>query len=357
MTVTSYTRRVAAGVRALRWAPPTLTTPTTINVTQSANRQLSLDNATDYIIQLPAQALSDAPDLGIDMWMMLQIRGGRNIKIMGGQINVPARTSTVLSADMSAVAASCTVPSTTGFPSSGQLRINGELITYTGTTATTFTGLGHTGTVFSPGVAGAQVAGTPVYQTTPTRGGLYLQNQTGTVHVEGLLIDGPGLTEGIWVQSEVGVYQFQNLRVGPVSATDTVNLTDNHPDCIQALTGPTTLRLDKCTFLTNHQGVIVKRDFGTNYLGALEASDVNVIDSEDPAVTRDGFLWHLFDPLPVYVLRNCWALPNETRLTRTRGGSAGAAGSTGAPIVGAPRDDFCPAGVPGLAYTSPGYLP
>ena len=58
----------------LRWAPPTLTNPTTIQMPSSGDVRLNLDVATDYIIQFPA----------VRHHGEVQIIGGRNIEIIGG---------------------------------------------------------------------------------------------------------------------------------------------------------------------------------------------------------------------------------------------------------------------------------
>lgn len=54
---------------------------------------------------------------------------------------VDADLQTVLEASMTSTASSATVATTEGFPSSGTLKIDDEVLTYAGTTATTFTGL------------------------------------------------------------------------------------------------------------------------------------------------------------------------------------------------------------------------
>lgn len=68
--------------------------------------------------------------------------------------NFPAPPSTTLSVAMDpATTTTITVASTAGFPASGTLRIDSELITYTGITATTFTGITRS-------VAGSQAGAT-----------------------------------------------------------------------------------------------------------------------------------------------------------------------------------------------------
>lgn len=62
----------------LTWSPPSLSSPTTIQWTNN-NRVLFLDKNTDYIIQIP-QTITIGD---------MQIIGGRNIKLIGGEISVP----------------------------------------------------------------------------------------------------------------------------------------------------------------------------------------------------------------------------------------------------------------------------
>jgi hypothetical protein len=68
----------------LRWAPPTLTNPTTITVNNSTYA-LNLNDAVDYIITMPITAFPRE----------LAILGGRNLIIKGGYITVNSDTSEV----------------------------------------------------------------------------------------------------------------------------------------------------------------------------------------------------------------------------------------------------------------------
>jgi hypothetical protein len=63
----------------LTWAPPELTTPTTVAVSPS-NRNLRLNAAQDYVIDMP-----DEPLAGFEG---LTIAGGRNVVLIGGQIDI-----------------------------------------------------------------------------------------------------------------------------------------------------------------------------------------------------------------------------------------------------------------------------
>ena len=78
---TAATPPVISGADApLIWAPPILTNPTTIDVKSGDPDVLNLSTSKDYILQMPA-----TPDVGT-----IEINGGHNVVIMGGQITVPS---------------------------------------------------------------------------------------------------------------------------------------------------------------------------------------------------------------------------------------------------------------------------
>jgi hypothetical protein len=68
----------------LRWAPPALTNPITINLPPTGNVEFSLDNSRDYIIKYP-----DVRRMG-----GVILRGGRNIVIVGGASTLPPHFGT-----------------------------------------------------------------------------------------------------------------------------------------------------------------------------------------------------------------------------------------------------------------------
>jgi hypothetical protein len=81
-TTTSNAAATTPVSAKLRWAAPTLTSPTTVTVAQG-DQGLMLDKAKDYIV-----------DLGTTVHQgNLVINGGRNVRIVGGTIKLPA-TST-----------------------------------------------------------------------------------------------------------------------------------------------------------------------------------------------------------------------------------------------------------------------
>ena len=66
-----------------------------------------------------------------------------------------------------------------------------------------------------------------------SRTGLKFKNTTGTVHVEGLLIRGDDLSEGIQINAPRATVQLQNIGIFGMHARDQRNFSDNHPDLIQ----------------------------------------------------------------------------------------------------------------------------
>lgn len=100
--------------------------------------------------------------------------------------------------------------------------------------------------------------GAPIYK----RRGLLLKGQTGTVHVEGLLIGGEDLSEGIQIAAPEATVQLQNIRIEHVHARDQVNFSDNHPDVVQVWGGVGELRIDRLTGQSDYQGIFLKEDLG-----------------------------------------------------------------------------------------------
>jgi hypothetical protein len=86
------------------------------------------------------------------------------------------------------------------------------------------------------------------------RRGMYLKNQTGTIHVEGVHIAGPNLAEGINLDQRRGAtVQFQNILVDEVHGT----AGGHHADILQTWAGPKTLRINGLTGTTQYQGLFL----------------------------------------------------------------------------------------------------
>lgn len=123
--------------------------------------------------------------------------------------------------------------------------------------------------------------------TAGDRRGLLIAGQTGTVHIEGLLIDDAGgdLSEGINIAAPRAIVQIQNTRVAGVHARDEKGFTDNHPDVIQTYGGVRELRVNRLTGTTTYQGLFLRGD--SDPVGRVELSKVNIVGSP----TASYLLW------------------------------------------------------------------
>lgn len=187
------------------------------------------------------------------------------------------------------------------------------------------------------------------------RRALLLDGQTGTAHIEGLLLGGSDLSEGIQINAPQAVVQLVNVRVEGIRARDQVNFTDNHPDLVQAWGGVKELRVDGLTGRTDYQGIFLKPDY--NGIGSVSLRRVNVRSD----ATARYLYWkdrNGFADFPVHV-DDVWGEPASGRsFTKTlwpEGSDAWAAVKQGVPAAG----DFVPAGMVGIGYTrsAPAPLP
>ena len=167
----------AAGARTakppLTWAPPALSNPVSIAVT-NANSRLFLDDARDY-------RLTITEPLKKELW----IDGGRNVVVIGGQITID------------------------------------------------------------------QLGAENAYQDN-TAVKVRFGDPSGTVHLEGLEIDGPYVTDGIGIATARNV-QIENVRVERVYD----GLKGAHADCVQVQQGVAQLRMDGFTCSTTNQGIFL----------------------------------------------------------------------------------------------------
>jgi len=182
--------------------------------------------------------------------------------------------------------------------------------------------------------------------------GLYLKDQTGTIHVEGLLISGDELAEGINLSQRAGAtVQLQNVRVETVHGSR----DGHHADVIQTWAGPSVLRIDRLTGSTTYQGFfLLPMQFLEEEPELFDLRNVNIV-GEDAAylLWRDGAAW----PLDV---DNVWVSTDKDPEDRgaflwARGDDAEDAWDdveVGTP----PGGDFVPADSVGVGYSSPGYL-
>ena len=98
--------------------------------------------------------------------------------------------------------------------------------------------------------------------------------QTGTVHVEGVLIDNSA--DGITIQAPDAVFQIQNVRISNNHQLRD-DFSDTHPDLIQTWSGPREVRIDRFTGFSDYQGFTwMKAGSGDSYPGSVTATNVNI---------------------------------------------------------------------------------
>jgi hypothetical protein len=180
------------------------------------------------------------------------------------------------------------------------------------------------------------------------RRGLYLKDQTGTVHVEGVRLTGD-LSDGINLDERRGaVVQLENVQVDRVHGSR----DGHHADVVQTWAGPRELLVDGLRATTEYQGlfllptqqwpagpdpqhVVVRRSVITMAAGAAYAVWLPEIDPP----------W--WDAAGLTVRRS----PGDDRVL------VWPKGSTPPRSVGAGQPTGqLPGGVPGAGYRSPGYV-
>jgi hypothetical protein len=182
--------------------------------------------------------------------------------------------------------------------------------------------------------------------------GLYLQNWTGTMHIEGIYISGTTLAEGIDVdtRSTTAVLQLQNIRIDTVRGTQATN----HADIVQNWGGPVTYRIDRLTGSSTYQGFFVQSKAFGPMTQTLDFRNVNVSGA-------DGLGKYLFYNATGLTtanvkLTNVWSKPLASNSPPCgcypHSDPVWAAINPGTP----PGGDFVPAGSVGRGYVSPGYI-
>jgi hypothetical protein len=232
------------------------------------------------------------------------------------------------------------------------------------------------GTVLEGGrnivIVGGHVSADPNTTSDFERRGIYIKNAVGTVHIEGVEIDGAGLPfDGIAINAPEATVQIQNVRV-----TDLNGSYDGfHADVIQPWGGVRDLRIDRVTGSSNYQGLFLQPDLGP--IGSATIQNVDLTHT-GPATSRGAYMVWLANesctsyPISlseVYVGSDvAWDLNRMVYPSATAGPAECAAqvsgGSTswprlpitGSVVQGSPAGgSFVPAGVAGTGYVSPGY--
>ena len=211
--------------------------------------------------------------------------------------------------------------------------------------------------------------------------GIYIKNNHGVVHIEGLLVDatGGGMSDGIVIAAPDSIVQIENVRVDGVFGFN----HQFHADVVQPYGGVKDLRIDKLTGYSAYQGLTIGRDLGP--IGSAEISRANLVcihpQIDGPRNNGGYMLWFSShgggaDTTYPLILDEVYIQP---RAGRTLGGSVWPpTGFAQCPAVIAaddsvatwpslpkvkgcikkgppPHGDFVPVGVAGLNYVSPGY--
>jgi len=183
--------------------------------------------------------------------------------------------------------------------------------------------------------------------------GLYLRDQTGTVHVEGLRLGGTNLSEGINLDQRLGaVVQLQNILVDGVKGSR----EGHHADLLQSWAGPRQLLVDGLSGTTGYQGFfLLPNQFGDQ--AEPEVVDLRRVDIAGADSGSAYMLWRDDADWPV-MTEDVWVDPTSGEAEDRRdflwdrdGDDSWEGVSVGAP----PEGQFVPEGTAGVDYVSPGY--
>ncbi len=181
--------------------------------------------------------------------------------------------------------------------------------------------------------------------------GLYLKNQTGTVHVEGLWIHGRGIGQAIVLdEGEGATVQVVRCRLEPLQPVGRV-----HTDAIQTFRGPFRLRLSNVTIKTAGVGLqTMPHQFGPIRLGSWEYRRVDIEQTTPDAYAlwkapHAGGYWR--EVHEDFWVANLGYLASPDEQHWNPGGPARVTGHE-MRIGRPPNGDFVPAASVGIGYGS-----
>jgi hypothetical protein len=213
-----------------------------------------------------------------------------------------------------------------------------------------------------------ETAGTSSYWD---RTAVKVRYSTGVVHLEGLLINGAYLADGIVTTAPAATLQIQNVRVENAHASG-----PEHPDCFQAQGGIGHLRIDRFSCSSQLQGIFLQ-NAGELRVGSVDMRNANLVGA-----LGKYLFWQAEISIGPISLTNVWLKGNDPNWANfgtwvwpnmyaegqsdpTRRAVVSADGSyltfqnsniAGRMYKGAPPGgDFVPRALVGQAYTSPGY--
>ncbi len=119
------------------------------------------------------------------------------------------------------------------------------------------------------------------------RRAIYIKGATGTVHIEGVSIEGSGAEfDGIDINAPAATVQLENLRVAGIKGRS----NGFHGDVVQAWGGVEDLRIDRLSATSNYQGLMLKQDLGP--IDSVELSDVDLTATTEAPLEKGGhMLW------------------------------------------------------------------
>lgn len=311
MTNRRYSRRVKSNPSAT-WAQPTLTSPTSHTITSDpATRIISLGSTEDAIIYAPDPISFIGGAYHEDVDAVVTILGGRNVVWDGATFDLTGGPITALTAAVNGT--TLTIPAdTTGFPSAGWLRVDGELIRYTSKTSTQFNADLRNAGFYNGTTPGnyAHASGATVYLGEYSRSAISLRGQTGHVWLRHIEAKG-FVNDGIRINATAPIVTLQDIRIGPVTCHDLINTTDGHADCIQVWErGPDLLRVARATLMAGQRGRSIW-DFGSiRGTQAWDLRDVELVDSFDAV---NGLLYSDQTTLASWSLYNTWVRSAKRR--------------------------------------------
>lgn len=183
---------------ALRWAPPSLSRPTTIDLGQGYSA-VHMDPARDYVIRLPASGRVGG----------VTLEGGHDVVLIGGHISIPSTAASGPEASRRAV---------------------------------------------------------------------YIKGATGTVHIEGLLLDAaPGVMwDGVDIAAPEATVQLENVRIEGITG----DLHAFHGDAVQPWGGVKDLHIDRLSASSDYQGLTIPIDRGPIARAELSHVDLDGVGGE-----------------------------------------------------------------------------
>jgi len=216
--------------------------------------------------------------------------------------------------------------------------------------------------------------------TDEQRRAIYIKDNKGTVHIEGVFIDGSSQLEmdAIDISAPESTVQIQNVRVIGIRGT----YSGFHADVVQPFGGVKKLLIDKLTGASYYQGLQLNQDYAKIEGAVLSRINLKSLGAQIWGVNNNGgfLLWLIraedcSTAYPVElqdvfvqqrierpITKAVWP-PADT--TTACGSAVSADGKTasfpklpvkGVVNLGAPAADFVPDGVAGINYVSPGYL-